>query len=69
MPITDPTSLRRLAFENLRYEGAFRLPAEESNGDSFSFGGRPAAYNPDNDSLFVGTFSGRVGEVSIPAPE
>ena len=65
-PITDPTNLRRLAFEDLSYEGAFRLPATESNGDSFSFAAGPLAFNPDGQSLFVGARSRRVAEVSIP---
>ena len=68
VPVTDPTRLRRLAPEDLTYQGAFRLPAEESNGASFSFGGSPAAFNPDNSSLFIGTRLGRVAEVSIPDP-
>lgn len=66
-PVTDPTALRRLAFEDLLYEGAFRLPATEA-GDSFAFGGHPIAYNPGTDSLFVGTHSKKVAEISIPAP-
>lgn len=65
--MTDPTNLRRLEFADLVYEGAFRLPATDE-GDSFSFGGHPLAYHPDNDSLFVGTHSKRVAEVSIPQP-
>jgi hypothetical protein len=67
-PQTDAPSkpVPRLAFEQLRYVGAFRVPAAESNGDSFSFGGRPIAYNPGNDSLFIGTHSGKVAEVNIP---
>jgi hypothetical protein len=68
LPIADPTDLRRLAFSDLEYEGAFRLPAAETNGDSFSFGGAPAAYNPAKNSLFVGTRSGRIAEISIPQP-
>jgi hypothetical protein len=67
-PVTDPTSLPRLAFADLAYEGAFRLPAAESNGDSFSFGGTTLTYNPDNNSLFVGTHSGKVAEVTVPEP-
>ena len=67
-PVTDPTSLRRLSLEDLKYAGAFRLPSTESNGDSFSFGGAPMAYNPGRNSLFVGTHSGKVAEISIPAP-
>ena len=65
---SNPGSLKRLAFEDLQYEGAFRLPAQEANGDSFSFGGRPAAYNPAAGTLFVGTRSGRVAEINIPQP-
>lgn len=68
IPITDPTGLRRLAQDELQYQGAFRVPSDELNGISFSFGGAPAAFNPDNDSLFIGTHSGHVAEVSIPAP-
>ncbi len=66
-PVGDPTNLRRLAFPDLVYEGAFRLPATDE-GDSFSFGGHPLAFNPDGNSLFVGTHSRRVAEVSIPEP-
>jgi len=67
-PITDPTHLPRLSLENLAYQGAFRLPAEEVDGDSFSLGGGPLAFNPSNGSLLVGTRAGRVAEVSIPVP-
>lgn len=66
-PVTDPTNLRRLEFSDLVYEGAFRLPSVDE-GDSFSFGGKPLAYNPDNNSLFVGTHSGKIAEVTIPEP-
>jgi hypothetical protein len=66
-PITDPTSLRRLEFADLEYGGAFRLPASEANGDSFSAGGGPMAFNPARQSLFIGTRSGRIAEVSVPA--
>ena len=68
-PISDPTKLRRIAFENLIYEGAFRLPANTVNGDSFELGGRPLAFNPEHNSLFAGARSLRVAEVSIPDPE
>lgn len=66
-PITDPTQLRRLEFADLKYAGAFRLPATDSNGDSFSSGGGPLAFNPDRQSLFAGTRSGRIAEISVPA--
>jgi len=66
-PITDPTQLPRLEFADIKYVGAFRLPATESNGDSFSSGGGPLAFNPEGPSLFAGTRSGRVAEISVPA--
>lgn len=59
---------RRLAFDDLAYAGAFRLPAAEVNGDSFSLGGAAAAYHAERDTLFISTRSGRVAEVSIPEP-
>jgi hypothetical protein len=67
-PVADPTNLPRLSLDQLEYQGAFRLPANEQNGESFSFGGGPAAYNPDNNSLFVGTRGGKIAEISIPQP-
>lgn len=67
-PVTDPTQLRRLTNDNLKYEGAFRLPATTVNGDSFSFGGGQLAFHAEHDSLFVGTRSGAVAEVTIPTP-
>lgn len=68
VPVTDPTQLRRLAADNLKYEGAFRLPATATNGDTFSFGGGQVAFHAERNSLFVGTRSGNVAEVSIPTP-
>ena len=35
---SDPASQPRLEFADLWYVGGFRLPAESSNGDSFSIG-------------------------------
>jgi hypothetical protein len=66
-PVVDPTKLRRLAFDDLRYAGAFRLPAAEINGDSFSAGGGPIAFNPERATLYVGARNGKVAEVTIPA--
>lgn len=67
-PITDPTQLPRLAFEQLHYAGAFRLPGTEANGDTFSAGGGPLAYNPLRNSLFVSARSGRIAEITVPSP-
>lgn len=68
LPVTDPTRLRRLEFSDLVYAGAFRLPATETNGDSFASGGGLLAFNPDGNTLYVSARSGRVAEVSVPAP-
>jgi hypothetical protein len=63
---SNPGTLPRIEFSNLSYLGAFRLPAETVNGDSFSIGGRALTFNPQGNSLFVSTRAGRVAEVSIP---
>src|SRR5947208_1103114 len=63
----DPTNLPLLQFADFAYIGGFRLPADIATGYNFSYGGSPMAFNPANNSLFVGTLSGRVAEVSIPA--
>ena len=67
-PITDPTHLRRLEFKDFKYLGAFRLPAGEANGESFSFGGGPLAFNPKRNSMFAGSKNGKVAEVTVPEP-
>jgi hypothetical protein len=66
---TAPSSTARLLqFSDLSYVGAFRLPANGANGDTFETGGMPVAYNPLNSSLFVGSRRGNIAEVTIPAP-
>lgn len=55
----------RLSFEDLVYQGAFRVP-EESNGESSSYGGQQLAYNPVSNTLFIGSLHGMVAELSIP---
>lgn len=67
-PVTDPTAAPRLSPADIVYLGGFRLPAEEVDGASFSFGGSPLAFNPANDSLFVGVRGGSIAEVTIPTP-
>jgi len=64
----DPSSLPRLSLGNLSYMGAFRLPAEMSNGNSFSYGGHVVAYNPAYNSLYVSDSGYQIAEVSIPTP-
>jgi hypothetical protein len=67
-PILDPTNLPRLAFEELKYAGAFRLPAGEIDGATFSFSGGPLAFNPERNTLFVGARGSKVAEITIPTP-
>lgn len=64
-PATDSAS-KRLSFDDLVYQGGFRVP-DESNGESFSYGGQQLAYNPITDSLFIGSLHSKVAEVSIPS--
>jgi len=64
---TDPSTLPLLAAESIQYTGAFRLPAQSTNGDSFAVGGRPMAFNPARHSLFIGSRAGRVAEIAIPS--
>jgi hypothetical protein len=68
-PIFPPTQRppRRLNFEDLVYQGAFRVP-QSGSGEGFSYGGDTLAYNPVSDTLFVGSMNSRVAEVSIPSP-
>ena len=68
LPITDPTNSPRLSFEDLVYDGAFRLPAGELEGGNFSFGGGPIAFNGDSGTLYVGSHGGRIAEVKVPTP-
>lgn len=63
---SDPSTLPLIQFADLAYVGAFRLPKEFTNGDSFSHGGAPIAFNPGRNSLFVASRKGNLAEVSIP---
>ena len=66
---TPTTSTARLLqLSDFSYVGAFRLPSGGANGDDFSFGGMPVAYNPGPNSLFIGSHRGGVAEVTIPTP-
>ena len=64
----DPSTLPLVQFADLIYAGAFRLPDPFVNGDGFTIGGRPVAYNPARNSLFIGSRAGRLAEVTIPTP-
>ena len=63
----EPAPAARLSFEDLVYQGAFKVP-EESNGESFSYGGQALAYNPVTNTLFISSLHSKVAEVSIPTP-
>ena len=64
----DIQSLQRqrlLEARDVQRVGAFRLPGTDENGDNFSYGGAPLAFNPVRRSLFVGSNSGKIAEVTI----
>lgn len=65
---SSPSSLPLLGTEGIQYVGGFRLPANSSNGEWFSFGGTAMAFNPSGNSLFVSSYHGLVAEVNIPSP-
>jgi hypothetical protein len=61
----------RVTAFDLRYRGAFRLPAQVTEKKTFAFGGTALAYNAERNSLFaVGhDWYQLTAEVSIPQPE
>jgi hypothetical protein len=68
----ESTSLERLRLldaRDVQHAGAFRLPSTDDNSDSFSYGGAPLAFNPIRRSLFVGSNSRQIAEVTIPDPQ
>jgi hypothetical protein len=67
LPPSHQSASRRLTFDDLVYQGAFRVPAE-GQGDNFSYGGQTLAYNPAANTLLVGSRHGKVAEVTIPPP-
>lgn len=64
----DPSTLPLIQFADLIYLGAFRLPDTFVNGDGFTIGGRPVAFNPARNSLFIGSRAGHIAEMTIPTP-
>src|SRR5688572_26457196 len=65
---SEPLLLPRLSLSDLSYAGGFRLPAENSNGSGFGYGGQAVAFNAATPSLFISNRLGLIAEVSIPAP-
>jgi hypothetical protein len=64
----SPFGLPRLTASDLVYQGAFRLPAAESDQKTFDYGGTAPAYNLGQNSLFVvgHDWSQLTAEVSVP---
>lgn len=50
---TNLLQLPRLTAEDLRYEGAFRVPRSRPDENSFSYGGTGIAFNAQHNSLFI----------------
>lgn len=57
-------SLPLIHENNLIYLGAFKVPT----GDQLSYGGGQLAYNPENNSLFIGANNQMVAEISLATP-
>lgn len=57
----------RLEQSGFQYVGAFRVPEASGSDDTMGFGGAPLAYNPANNSLFIGTRKHNLAEISIAA--
>ena len=65
----EPTTQPLVQFNDLEYLGAFRVPTGGFGSNrGFDFGGRPLAYNPANNSLFMGNIDGQIAEIDIPTP-
>jgi hypothetical protein len=64
------TTLPVIGAGDLRYVGAFRVPAGNFGGSSFAYGGTAMAYNPVRNSLFMVGHDWQqfVAEVTIPTP-
>ncbi len=65
---TPLENLPLLKLEDLKYVGAFKLPAGKIGDSQFEYGGTALAYNPERDSLFVAghDWYQLVAEIKIP---
>lgn len=61
----EPSAQPLLTQDGLIYLGGFRMPGNAINGIDFTYGGSPIAFNPVNNSLFVGN-ANYIAEISIP---
>lgn len=63
------SDLPLFSMDELNYEGAFRLPADEIGVSSMNFAQGPLVYNPENNSIFIVGHSHvqAIAEFSIPA--
>src|SRR5688572_2646309 len=64
----DPSKLPLVQHADLQYLGGFRVPQGALNGNDLSYGGMPMAFNPANNSLFIGSMLNKITEISIPTP-
>ena len=64
-----PQDLPLLSINDMIYEGAFRLPADDFGGSNMNFSQGPIEYNPDNHSVFVVGHSHHqnIAEFEVPA--
>lgn len=64
----EPLALPRFAIDQLQYQGAFRLPAQDLGVSSVNFSYGAIGFNSDKNSLFVAghEYHGAVAEFKIP---
>ncbi len=66
----DGTAPPLFQLSDMQYLGGFRVPTGRQGSASFEFGGNGLAFNPANNSLFIGSHVDQglhVAEISIPA--
>lgn len=65
----SPTSLPRLTLAMMRFEGAFRLPAEDFGVSSMNYSEGPLVYHPGRNSIFIVGHNHQqaIAEFAVPA--
>ena len=65
----SPADLPLLTVDDLRYEGAFRLPADEFGISSMNYSEGPLTYDPARDSIFIAGHAHQQAIAEFAVPE
>jgi hypothetical protein len=66
----DGTALPLFAQSDMAYLGGFRVPTGQQGSSTFDFGGNGLAFNPANNSLFIGSHHDNglnIAEIGVPS--